>query len=50
MQVHYQKFGITHSAQFSPRHACPLEVSLLMQVHYRVQAAAGLARERVLRG
>ncbi len=36
-------------AQCSPRHACPLDVSLLMQLHKWAQAAAGLARERILR-
>ncbi|EJC0927029.1 hypothetical protein MX207_005226 [Salmonella enterica] len=39
MQVHYEKFGITHSAQCSPRHACPLRGALLMQVHEVAQAA-----------
>jgi len=34
----------------TPRHACPLKGALLMQVHQWAQAAAGLARESVLRG
>lgn len=34
------------SAQCSPRHACPLNGALLMQVHDRAQGAPVLARER----
>ncbi|MEB6622455.1 hypothetical protein, partial [Enterobacter roggenkampii] len=33
-------------AQCSPRHACPLNGALLMQVHDRAQGAPVLARER----
>jgi len=36
-------------AQCSPRHACPLNGALLMQLHQWAQAAAGLAQERDLR-
>ncbi len=43
MQVYYEKFGITHSAQCSPRPACPLKGALLMQVHDRPQGAPVLA-------
>lgn len=45
-----QYFKDDGRAQCSPRHACPLNGALLMQVHQWAQAAAGLARERVLRG
>ncbi|EAB1641650.1 hypothetical protein C9546_20690 [Salmonella enterica] len=42
--LRHQNFWLcTHSAQCSPRHACPLKRSLLMQVHEPAQAAPVLA-------
>lgn len=49
-RFYYENEFNNTGAQCSPRHACPLNGALLMHLHEWTQAAAGLARERVLRG